>query len=114
MALVALWIGNWWDATGVLGGTALAMVNFRFLHNSLRSILGAGNEQAPPGTTLMFVFRWVIVATAAFALFQFGWMSLGGIFAGLFVPAIAIALEAIYQVASTLIHGIDSDDNETQ
>jgi hypothetical protein len=61
---------------------------------------------------MMFVFRWVIVATAAFALYQFGVMSLGGVFAGLCVSAVAVTLEAIYQLASAITHGIESDDTE--
>ena len=112
MAVVAHFVGDWRDATGVVAGTALAMANFRFLHNSLQSILGSGNESAPPGTTMMFVFRWVIVATAAFALYQFGVMSLGGVFAGLCVSAVAVTLEAVYQLASAITHGIESDDTE--
>jgi hypothetical protein len=111
MSAIALGIGTPSDALGVLAGTALAMVNFRFLRNSLWSILGAGHEKAPPGTALMFALRWVVVATVAFALYRLGWMSLGGILAGLFAPAIAVALEAVYQLASTLAHGLESDNN---
>ncbi len=109
MAAVAWVLWDWRDALGLAAGTGLAMANFRFLESSLRSILGAGNETAPPGTTLMFVFRWVIVATAAFALYGLGLMSLGGILAGLFVPAVAVALEAVYQLARALTHGLPDD-----
>lgn len=114
MAGVAWVLGDWRDAAGVAAGTGLAMANFRFLESSLRSILGSGDERAPTGTTMMFVLRWVIVATAAFALFQFGWMSLGGIFAGLFVPAVAVTLEAVYQAARALTRGLPSDDNQVE
>ena len=113
MAVATTFLGDWRDVVGVAAGTALAMANFRFLHNSLRSILGSGNESAPPGTTMMFVFRWVIVATAAFALYQLGLMSLGGILAGLFVPAVAVTLEAVYQLARALTRGLpDGNDIE--
>ena len=113
MAAVAWVLGDWRDAMGLVAGTGLGMANFRFLEGSLRSILGSGNEQAPPGTTLMFVFRWVIVATAAFALHGLGLMSLGGVLAGLFVPAVAVTLEAVYQLARALTRGLpDGNDIE--
>ena len=111
MAACALAAGGWRDAAGVALGVALGMVNFRFLSNSLRSILGAGHETAPQGTTLMFVFRWIIVGTVAFAIYQTGVASLGGVLTGMFAPAIAIALEAIYQAAHAMRH---DDDNATR
>ena len=104
MAVVAAAIGDWHDAVGVVTGVGLAMVNFRFLSNSLRSILGAGHAKAPPGTTMMFVFRWIIVATAVAAIYQSGIASIGGVFAGMFAPAVAIALEAGFQTAHALRH----------
>lgn len=111
MAAVAMATGTWRDAVGVVAGVALAMVNFRYLSNSLRSILGAGNETAPSGTTLMFVFRWIIVATIAVAIYQTGIASIGGVLAGMFAPAVAIALEAGYQTVHALRHGDADDDN---
>ena len=107
--IAAVWVG-WQDALGVVIGTALAVVNFRFLSNSLRAILGAGHETAPPGTTMMFVFRWIIVGTVAYAILTSGVATIGGVFAGLFAPAVAIGLEAILQVTHTLRHLNDAGD----
>jgi hypothetical protein len=113
VALVgALALGGAADAVGVVVGTALALANFRFLHNSLQSILDAGHEKAPPGTTLMFVFRWVIVATVAYAICRSGWASISGVFFGLFTPAAAIGFEAAFQVYHALRYGDDAYDND--
>jgi hypothetical protein len=112
MAVVAAATGDWRDAVGVVVGVGLAMVNFRYLSNSLRAILGAGHDTAPPGTTMMFVFRWIIVATAVAAIYQSGFASLGGVFAGLFAPAVAIALEAGFQTAHALRR--HDDENPTR
>ena len=108
----ALALGGAADAVGVAVGTALAIANFRFLHNSLQSILDAGHEKAPPGTTLMFVFRWLIVATVAFGICRSGWASITGVFVGLFTPAAAIGLEAVFQVYHAIRHGDELDDND--
>jgi hypothetical protein len=59
----------------------------------------------------MFVFRWVIVATAAFAIYRTGYVGIGGLFAGLFTPAIATLFEAIYQVAHVVTHPDQSQHN---
>jgi hypothetical protein len=110
MTLVAVLWSEWHDALGVVIGTGLAIINFRFLSNSLRAILGAGHETAPPGTTLMFVFRWIIVGTVAYAILMSGVATIGGVFAGLFAPAVAIGLEAILQVSHTVRHMNDAGD----
>ena len=110
MVVVSLLAGDWRDAAGVVAGVALAIVNFRSLGNSLRSILDAGHERAPSGTTTMFVFRWIIVATVAFALTTTGLASIVGVFVGMFSPAVAIGLEAIYQAA----HALRGDANDSQ
>lgn len=110
MAIVAIVWAGWLDAVGVAIGTVLAVINFRFLSNSLRAILGAGHETAPPGTTMMFVFRWIIVGTVAYAILTSGVATVGGVFAGLFAPAVAIGLEAILQVTHTLRHLNDAGD----
>ncbi len=110
MSIVAVLWAGWQDALGVVIGTVLAIINFRFLSNSLRAILGAGHETAPPGTTMMFVFRWIIVGTVAYAILTSGVATIGGVFAGLFAPAVAIGLEAVLQVSHTLRHMNDAGD----
>ncbi len=102
--------GSLADVAGVVAGVALAMLNFRSLQNSLRGILDAGHQRAPSGTTLMFAFRWIIVATIAFALNRLGVASLVGVVSGLFAPAIAIGLEALFQ----MIHALRIGSNDLQ
>lgn len=101
-ALATLAAGRWRDAVGMALGLALALVNFRSLHNSLKSIIDEGHERAPSGSTAMFVFRWIITGTVAFAVARSGAATLVGVFCGLFAPAAAIGLEAIYQTAAAL------------
>lgn len=110
IAVVALGFGAWQDATGVVIGTLLAVLNFRFLSNSLRAILGAGHETAPPGTTMMFVFRWIIVGTVAYAVLSTGLATIVGMFTGLFTPAMAIGAEAVLQLVHALRHTDSAGD----
>lgn len=79
----------------VLGG-GLALLNYKWLHSSLRAALGAGNEKAPPGTMIKFVVRWLVIAAAAWAANRTGYFDAIAILAGLFAPAVAVMIEAVY------------------
>jgi len=50
----------------VLGG-GLALLNYKWLHASLRAALAAGSQKAPPGTLIKFVVRWLVIAAVAWA-----------------------------------------------
>jgi hypothetical protein len=79
----------------VLGG-GLALLNYKWLHASLRTALGAGNEKAPPGTMIKFVVRWLVIAAVAWAANRTGYFDAVAILAGLFAPAAAVMFEAAY------------------
>jgi hypothetical protein len=79
----------------VLGGS-LALLNYRWLHSSLRTVLGDGNEKAPPGTMIKFVVRWLVIAAVAWAANRTGFFDPLAILAGLFAPAAAVTVEAGY------------------
>lgn len=85
----------------VLGG-GLALLNYRWLHSSLRAIVVAGNQKAPPGTTIKFVVRWLVIAAVAWAANKTGYFEAVAILAGLFAPAAAVMIEAAYVAYRTL------------
>jgi hypothetical protein len=101
------------DALGVAVGAGLALINFWFLHTSLQSILGAGYETPPRGTSVMLLLRWFVVAIAAYAIYRTGWASGSGILVGLLAPAGAVLLEAGYQLACALAHRDVPGANDT-
>ena len=79
----------------VLGG-GLALLNYRWLHSSLRAVLATGQEKTPPGTMIKFVVRWLVIAALAWAANQTGYFNAVAILAGLFAPAAAVMIEAAY------------------
>jgi hypothetical protein len=79
----------------VLGG-ALALLNYKWLHSSLRAVLAAGSQKAPPGTMIKFVVRWLVIAAVAWAANKTGYFDAVAILAGLFAPAVAVMIEAGY------------------
>ena len=79
----------------VLGG-GLALLNYKWLHSSLRAVLAAGGEKTPPGTMIKFVVRWLVIAALAWAANKTGYVNAMAILAGLFAPAVAVMIEAAY------------------
>ena len=85
----------------VLGG-ALALLNYKWLHSSLRGVLATGNQKAPPGTLIKFVIRWLIIAAIAWAANKTGYFDAVAILVGLLAPAPAVMIEAAYVSYKTL------------
>jgi ATP synthase I chain len=81
---------------GLILGGGLALLNYRWLHSSLRAILGTGSVRTPPGTSLKFIVRWLLIATLGWAANRTGYFDAVGILAGLFAPAVAVMIEAAY------------------
>jgi hypothetical protein len=79
----------------VLGG-GLALLNYKWLHSSLRAVLATGQEKTPPGTMIKFVVRWLVIAAIAWSANQTGYFNAVAILAGLFAPAAAVMIEAAY------------------
>jgi ATP synthase I subunit len=87
---------------GLILGGGLALLNYKWLHSSLKAILATGSQKTPPGTTIKFVARWLIVASLAWLANQTGWFDAVAILAGLFAPAVAVMMEAAYTTYKTL------------
>jgi hypothetical protein len=85
----------------VLGG-GLALLNYKWLHSSLKAILAVGSQKTPPGTTLKFVVRWLVVASVAWLANKTGYFDAVAILAGLFSPAVAVMMEAAYTTYKTI------------
>jgi len=89
---------------GLILGGGLALLNYKWLHASLRAILDTGSRKAPPGTTLKFMVRWLVIAAVAWIGNQTGYVDAVAILAGLFAPAVAVMIEAAYVTYKTLTH----------
>ena len=94
--LIAALVADLRFMLGLVLGGGLALLNYKWLHSSLRAALGAGNEKAPPGTMIKFVVRWLVIAAVAWAANRTGYFDAVAILAGLFAPAVAVMIEAAY------------------
>ena len=94
--LVAAAYGSPSFAGGVFLGGLLAAFNYRWLLSSVRGILAIGGSRVPPGTTMMFMFRWLVVAALGYGAYYLFHFSSTGIVTGLLAPAAAALMEAGY------------------
>ncbi|HYP30100.1 MAG TPA: ATP synthase subunit I [Blastocatellia bacterium] len=92
---------------GLAVGGALALLNYKWLHASLRDILAIGGDKAPPGTSMQFILRWVIIGAVVYAASLTGHVDEIAMLSGLLAPAVAVMIEAAYVTYKTLTRGGD-------
>lgn len=96
MILASLWFKDARITGGTAAGCALALLNFKWLHVSTKAILSSGAEKAPPGATLKFVFRWIVIGAVVYVAYDTGLVSVVAMLIALLVPGVAAMIEAAY------------------
>jgi len=111
----AITAAAWWKfgrpaALGVLLGCIIAYLNFHWLKSGVAGladrVTNTGRAQSSSGIIARFLLRYVLLGAAAYAILTSFPASLGGLFAGLFLPVAAIACEAVYELYASLARGI--------
>ncbi|HVH87483.1 MAG TPA: ATP synthase subunit I [Terriglobales bacterium] len=96
-------------ALGFLAGGAIAVLNFVSLKKLVIAfadrVIASGGERKSSGLVLRFLLRYGLVAVAAYAIFKSSAMSAYGLLAGLAIPAVAIMIEAGYELYGSLRRG---------
>ncbi len=87
---------------GLTLGGALAVLNYKWLHSSLRAILESGTSTTPPGTRMQFIVRWLIIGLVVYFAYQTGYFEALAMLMGLLAPALAVMIEAVYVTYKTL------------
>ena len=88
-------------AAGFAAGCIIAMLNFPWLKTVTSALVdraaNTGKSQSSKGIVGRFLFRYLLVAGAAYVIFRISLASLYGLLAGLFLPVAAIMIEAVYE-----------------
>ena len=100
---------GWRAALGFLVGAAIAYVNFRWLKSTVSALASAVTQSrehaSRPSVVLRFLARFVLIALAAYVIFLSYPVSFHGFLGGLFVPVLAIFVEAGYVFSGSLRRG---------
>jgi hypothetical protein len=98
------------SAIGFLLGCTIAYLNFHWLKSGVAGladrVTNTGKPQSGKGIIARFLLRYALLGAAAYAILTSFPASLGGLFAGLFLPVGAIVCEAVYEVYAGIRRGI--------
>ena len=106
--IIAAVFANLQFTLGLVVGSALSLINYRWLHSSVKDVLSESKGKAPPGTAMMFIIRWIVIGLVIYFLNLTGWCDPKGMLAGLFAPALAVMIEAGYVTYKTITQGGDN------
>lgn len=91
-------------------GALISMLNFYWLALTIRAAgakaEASGGRSGRAGVMVRFVLRYLLIALAAYVIFNSSADSLYGLFAGLSLPVAAILIEAVYEICSAVQAGI--------
>lgn len=89
-------------ALSFAAGCLIAALNFYWLKVTLTAmadrITRTGQRQSSAGVIARFLLRYLLIAAGVYAIFKGSADSVGGFFAGLFLPVGAILIEAVVAV----------------
>jgi hypothetical protein len=100
-ALAALWPLGWPLSVGVLLGTALSLINFRWLASSVNvvaeRVVQVKSTERGAAVVARGVGRIFLIAFSAYVIFNCSVRGLVGYLAGLAMPVLALMTEAVYE-----------------
>jgi small-conductance mechanosensitive channel len=93
-----------WGA-GLVIGTALAWLNFRWLRRGVNTFVlaskaqsGSGKPRVPTGTYFLMLFRYGLIAFAVYVIFAYLKLPLLSMVVGLFALAVAAIAASVYEI----------------
>lgn len=102
---VAVWPLGWPLAVGLVVGTALAWINFRWMAAGINAIgeriVKAKSEERGAVVVVRGVGRIFLIALVAYGIFVCSVRGLVGFLAGLAMPVIALMCEAMYEFVAS-------------
>lgn len=97
-AVAALLDGYARVSAGFALGSALAILNYYWLHGAIATLFDAGNARLPRKATVKFALRYPLAFGAVYLFYRTGWLPFTAILAGLFVPVGGALIEAVFQL----------------
>ena len=109
-AIAVAWWKGWPAGLGCLAGAAAGYYSFSSLARAVNAladrIIGCGSSEHGGRVVARLLGRYLLVAAAAYAIFNVSRGALFGFLAGLCVPVLAMMCEAGYELAMALRRGL--------
>ena len=103
--LLLLASGRAHSAAGFSLGALAAILAYAWLHQAVATALRTTDGQTPRGTLLKFAMRYPLLIVVVVLFYQTGWLPLGAVIAGLFVPLAGALIECGIFLAGSLRGG---------
>ena len=97
-SVAAFVLGGWRMAGGFLLGSVVSWLNYRWLKKLVNSLGGQREGEPQPVSAVFLGMRYLLLGAGAYAILMFSTFSLAGVLAGLFVPAVAVILEILFEL----------------
>lgn len=92
-------------ALGFLFGSALALLNFRWLERTVVALsqVAARSARLPGSGRVVrrFLLRYLLIAVGAYVIFKVSVTAVYGFFVGLSLPVLGILCEAVYELVTS-------------
>ena len=109
--LGAIWAGSRWGWRGALGlvvGSALSWLNFRWLKGGVQAFGKAATEQAgssaarvPVSAYVKFIGRFGLLLVVVYVILTRSWVPPVPLFAGLFASAAGVVVAMVWELATS-------------
>jgi ATP synthase I subunit len=89
-------------AVGFGLGAVLALLNYRWLHQAVVTVLGTGEPRVPRRVMAKFAVRYPLMFAGVYVFYRTEWLPYSAVLAGLFVPVAGVLIEALVQLREGL------------
>lgn len=86
-------------SAGFALGAGLGILNYIWLHSIIEALVNAGTVQPPKSALFKVMVRYPLMLAGVILFYQTGWLPVGAVLAGLFVPVGGVLIEALVLLA---------------
>jgi hypothetical protein len=103
-SVLSLFFFPWRVATGLLLGGLLSLLNFRWMHSSIASVLSVASSGIKPEIRItQYVVRYFVVGLAVYLAYSLHFVSLPATLAGLCSFVVALFVEAFREFYFSIV-----------
>ncbi len=90
-------------ALGFSLGAGIAILSYRWLHETVDALMTSGQSHVPKRVVAKFLVRYPVAFGIVFVFYWTRWLPFMAVLAGLFVPVAGVLIEAVAQLREGLV-----------
>ncbi len=105
--IAAAYWGGFRPALAFAAGAAVALLNFRWMHQVVRALMEAAAARPSGWVIARFLVRYPLAFAGVYLCYKTGWLPFAWVLYGLFVPVAGVLVEACLQTTLLLRSGTE-------